>query len=77
MGKGVGSLCQLCEKSGVKFIALAGSLSRELVQHFPGRANVALFGIVPYLATLEEAKAEPAKWLSLLAGEAAKKVGAV
>ncbi|HUS35104.1 MAG TPA: glycerate kinase [Verrucomicrobiae bacterium] len=75
MGKGVGSLCQLCRATGVKFIGLAGSLSTDVRARFKFEANLALFGIVPDLAFLDQAKAEPAKYLRLLASEAAKKHG--
>ena len=77
MGKGVGSLFQLCQKRGVKFIGLAGSLSRDVTNQFKNDRNLALFGIVPNLAPIEQAKAHPAKYLSLLASEAAKKHGSV
>lgn len=73
MGKGVGSLCQLCRKSGVKFLGLAGSLSQDVSAKLASDRNLALFGIVPILASLDQAKAEPAKYLRLLASEAAKK----
>jgi glycerate 2-kinase len=75
MGKGVGSLCQLCRETGVKFIGLAGSLSADVRARFKSEANLALFGIVPDLASLDQAKAEPTKYLRLLASEAAKKHG--
>jgi glycerate 2-kinase len=73
MGKGVGSLCQLCRDRGVKFLGLAGSLSKQVGAKFASDRNLALFGIVPGLASLDQAKAEPAKYLRLLAAEAAKK----
>lgn len=75
MGKGVGALYQLCQKDNVKFIGLAGSLSLELTGRL--QTGASLWGIVPTLATLEEAKAEPAKYLRLLASEAAKNVGSL
>ena len=77
MGKGVGSLFQLCEKQGVRFIGLAGSLSRDVTQRFSRNEKLSLWGIVPSLATLEQSKAHPAKWLSTLASEAARSVGFV
>jgi glycerate 2-kinase len=72
MGKGVGSLFQVCRERGVKFVGLAGSLSSDVVKQFQNNRNLALFGIVPSFATLTEAKAEPAKYLRLIASEAAK-----
>lgn len=77
MGKGVGSLYQLCQSRGVRFVGLAGSLSQGVSEEFHYSRNVALFGIVPFFAPLDQAKAEPAKYLRLLASEAAKKVGSV
>jgi glycerate kinase len=73
MGKGVGSLCRLCQSHGVKFIGLAGSLSREVEEKFHYDRGLALLGIVPSLTTLNQAKAQPAKWLRALAALAAKK----
>jgi glycerate 2-kinase len=73
MGKGVGSLCQLCQTSRVKFVGLAGSLSKDVQAKFASKSNLSLHGIVPNLATLDQAKAEPAKYLRILAAEAAKK----
>jgi glycerate kinase len=75
MGKGVGALYQLCQKNNVKFMGLAGSLSLDLTGTL--QAGASLWGIVPTFATLDQAKAEPAKYLRLLASEAAKNVGSV
>src|SRR5262249_10243213 len=77
MGKGVGSLSQLCRKQGVHFIGLAGSLSKGLSQKFVYDRSLALYGIVPTLAPLEQAKAEQFRWLRGLASEAAKNVGSM
>jgi glycerate kinase len=77
MGKGVGNLAKFCQKAGVKFIGLAGSLSPDLIQRFPTEKNLSLWGIVPGLASLDESKAQPAKWLSALASEAALSVASV
>ena len=75
MGKGVGALYQLCKKKNVKFIGLAGSLSLDLAGRLETAAS--LWSIVPTLATLDQAKAKPAKYLRLLASEAAKNVTSV
>jgi glycerate kinase len=77
MGKGVGALSQLCREAGVQFIGLAGSLSKGLTQRFAYDRSLALYGIVPTLAPLEQAKAEPFRWLRALASEAAKNVGSI
>jgi glycerate kinase len=77
MGKGVGSLYQLCRSSGVRFVGLAGSLSRGMKEEFPFNKRVALYGIVPFLTSLDQAKAAPAKWLAALASKAAADVSAV
>ena len=77
MGKGVGSLFQLCQTAGVRFVGLAGSLSHGISEDFHHSRNVALFGVVPFLTSLGQAKAEPAKYLCQLASEAAKKVSSV
>jgi glycerate kinase len=77
MGKGVGSLFQRCQATGVRFVGLAGSLSQDISQEFLHGRYMDLFGIVPFLASLEQARAEPAKYLRLLASDAAKRVGSV
>jgi glycerate kinase len=77
MGKGVGALYHLCRTAHVRFIGLAGYLSRGMSEEFPFDRNVALYSIVSRLATPEQSKAEPAKYLRLLASEAAKNVGSV
>jgi glycerate kinase len=76
MGKGVGSLYQVCRSSGARFIGLAGSLSHGMTEEFGFNKEVALYGIVPSLTSLDQAKAAPAKWLAALASEAAKDVSA-
>jgi hypothetical protein len=48
-----------------------------MTEEFPFDRNVALYGIVSQLATAEQSKSEPAKYLRLLASEAAKNVGSV
>jgi glycerate kinase len=77
MGKGVGSLYQMCQSAGVRFIGLAGSLSQGISEEFNYSRDIALLGIVPFLTSLDQAKAEPAKYLRLLASEAAKKAASV
>jgi glycerate kinase len=73
MGKGVGALFQRARQLRVKRIGLAGSLAPDVKSQFAHDANLLLLGIVPDLASLDQAKAQPAKYLSLLASEAAKK----
>jgi glycerate kinase len=74
MGKGVGSLYQLCKINGVRFVGLAGGMSEHVREQFREDADLTLMSIVPTITTLENAKAEPARYLTLLASEAAKKV---
>jgi glycerate kinase len=73
MGKGVGSIFERARKAGVRRIGLAGCIG-ELVS---SDRDLQLMSIVPNLATLEEAKAYPSKYLSRLASEAAKKHASV
>lgn len=73
MGKGVGELFERCRRAGVKRIGLAGSLGPGVVEQFSKDPDLLLMGIVPELAPLAQAKAEPARWLGILAAEAAKK----
>jgi glycerate 2-kinase len=76
MGKGVGSLWRVCIEKGVRFMALAGSVSAEVAKRYSGNEEISLWGIVPQFASLDQAKAEPAKYLRLLASEAAKSISA-
>jgi glycerate kinase len=71
MGKGVGAIFQRARDAGVRRIGLAGCLEAQ----FAADPDLQLLAIVPKFASLEEAKAEPAKYLRLLASEAAKKHG--
>ena len=77
MGKGVGSLYQLCKTTGVRFVGLAGGMADNVREQFSDDVNLTLMSIVPAITTLETAKAEPAKYLRLLASEAAKNVTSV
>jgi glycerate kinase len=77
MGKGVGELFQRCQKAGVKFIGLAGMLTDDVAQEFAANRSLTLMGIVPVLASAQQSKAEPAKYLRLLASEAARSVASV
>jgi glycerate 2-kinase len=68
MGKGVGELAVVCREAKVRCLALAGRLSD------PGHAGTVfdrVLGIVPELASQEEALAQPAAWLERLAARAA------
>jgi hypothetical protein len=77
MGKGVGELFQRCQKAGVKFIGLAGMLTDDVAQEFAANRSLTLMGIVPVLASAQQSKAEPAKYLRLLASEGARSVASV
>jgi len=68
MGKGVGSLALLCRNEGIPCLGFAGTI------HQPARKKLRWFNQVfalTDLTTLDQAKAQPAKWLELLASEAA------
>lgn len=73
MGKGVGALLKQARAANVACIALAGSLNPD-IQNAVEDPNLRLYGIVPALATLPEAKREPAKYLEELASKAAEKI---
>lgn len=73
MGKGVGAVLKQARAAGVPCVALAGSLNPD-IQSAVEDPNLRLYGIVPALATLPEAKSEPAKYLELLASNAAKQI---
>jgi glycerate kinase len=72
MGKGVGELFARCRKAGVARIGLAGSLGKGIETALASDPDLRLHAIVPTLTNLEQAKAEPAKWVRALAAEAAK-----
>jgi glycerate kinase len=74
MGKGVGSLFRLCRERGIEFIGLAGYIEPELPQQIGADWTVSLSAIVPNLTSLEEAKAQPHRWLCMLATHAAKRL---
>jgi hypothetical protein len=61
----------------VKFIGLAGVLAQGVAKKFANDSTFALYGIVPQLASIEQSKAEPAKYLRLLASEAARSIASV
>jgi glycerate 2-kinase len=68
MGKGVGEVARLCQKSGVPCYGLGGGAGRiPKVQ----TAFTSIFGIVPDLTNLQEAKRRPAHWLEKLGAQAA------
>lgn len=68
MGKGVGEVARLCRKSNVPCYGLGGGAEKTpKVQ----KAFSALFGIVPDLTTLPQAKRRPGYWLEKLAARAA------
>jgi glycerate kinase len=68
MGKGVGEVAWLCRKNGVPCCGLGGGVERNpKVQ----KAFAALFGIVPDLTNLQEAKKRSGYWLEKLAAQAA------
>lgn len=73
MGKGVGAIFERCRKAGVRCIGLGGSLGPGVQASLANDRLLTLMGIVPTLAPLQAAKAEPARWLRSLAAEAAKK----
>ncbi|MBU6399819.1 MAG: glycerate kinase [Verrucomicrobia bacterium] len=76
MGKGVGEVARLCGQAHVPCLGLAGRLDLD-----PRRDSAAvalarqrftrLEGIAPALATIEEAKAQPGRWLTDLAARMA------
>jgi glycerate kinase len=74
MGKGVGSLFRMCRETGIEFIGLAGSISPELTGQIGTDWRVSLSAIVPNLTTLDQAKAQPHRWLGALATQAAKRL---
>ena len=69
MGKGVGSLAQLCRQEGIPCLGFAGTI------HPPAPKKFRLFSRVfalTDLTTLDQAKSQPAKWLERLAADAAR-----
>jgi glycerate kinase len=64
MGKGVGQVARLCGRLKTPCLGLAGSVN--LGKAGPGPFAV-VAGIVPELATLDEARAKPSHWLRELA----------
>ncbi len=72
MGKGVGSLFERCRAAGVHRIGLAGSLGPGVQEAFAHDRHLQLLAIVPTLATVEDALAQPTHWLTQLAASAAK-----
>jgi glycerate kinase len=72
MGKGVGSLAQLCQAQGIPCLGFAGTINQ------PDRKKLRLFNQVYALTditTLDQAKSHPAPWLQRLASEAARWTG--
>lgn len=65
MGKGTGRLAQRVRNAGKPCIGLAGSVAP--LQPGDSSQFTAAHGIVPTLAPLDAAKAEPARWLQALA----------
>jgi glycerate kinase len=73
MGKGVGSILDRARTANVQRLGLAGSIAPGVLEKFGNDPNLKLLSIVPDLATVEEAKAHAAKYLSELAAQAARK----
>lgn len=69
MGKGVGSLARLCRREGVACLGFAGTIQGQADKN--GRGFDRVFALTD-LTTVEQAKSQPAKWLKLVAGEAAR-----
>jgi glycerate 2-kinase len=69
MGKGVGELGLLCQKSSVPCLGLAGVVSAAVKG---GEGFRRLYAMVPDLASREQALTEPAVWLERLAERAAR-----
>jgi glycerate kinase len=74
MGKGVGEVALLCRKHGVPCLGLAGTLALDPVAGDRPELFTQLHGIVPSLASDEQAKAEAERWLARLAAVAAKEL---
>jgi len=68
MGKGVGSLAQLCQNEGIPCLGFSGTLNRKA--HKKIRRFNRVFALTD-LTTLDQAKSQAAQWLELLAAEAA------
>ena len=68
MGKGVGSLAQLCLEKGIPCLGFAGTVKQQAQKKL--RLFKRVFALTD-LTTLDQAKSQPAKWLELLAAEAA------
>jgi glycerate kinase len=68
MGKGVGEVARLCRIIGVPCYGLGGGAERIPKVE---KAFTSVFGIVPDLTSLQEAKKRPAYWLEKLARKAA------
>lgn len=73
MGKGVGAVLKQARAAGVRAIALAGSLSPDIESAMQDR-DLRLYGIVPKMAPLEEAKRNPGLHLESLAALAAQEL---
>lgn len=73
MGKGVGAVLRQARAAGVRAIALAGGLSPDIQSAMEDR-DLRLYGIVPKIAALEEAKRNPAVHLESLASLAAREL---
>lgn len=67
MGKGTGAVANVARSLGKPCIGLAGSLKVQ------SSCFSMAHGIVPAFASLEEAKAQPARWLQRVSAEAARK----
>lgn len=68
MGKGVGEVVRLCRQSGVPCLGLAGGLA--LPDEARGQLTAA-YALAPDFTSLDQARAEPARWLERLAAKAA------
>lgn len=72
MGKGVGEIARLAREHGVPCLGLAGTLVESQATEAATNNFTKLYGIVPQLTGLEEAKRDPSIWLPRLAAAAAK-----
>jgi glycerate 2-kinase len=72
MGKGVGEVANLCRRNGVPCIGIAGVVAPVGAAALSEDAFTAVHGIVPELASAEEACANPRSWLPRLAARVAR-----
>ena len=74
MGKGVGEVASLCRKNGIPCIGIAGVVNPARGTGPSGDLFTSVHGIVPELASAEEACANPRTWLPRLAARVARQV---